>query len=88
MWHQVKLLRDHGTTILITTHYLDEADALCDRLAIVDHGTIIIQGTSEELKKYVAGDSVTLELAPEDLPTGFKLLKEQPFVKNINIIKE
>jgi len=88
LWHQVKVLRDQGTTILLTTHYLDEADALCDRLAIVDHGTLIIEGTPEELKKSVAGDSVTLELSPEEQTTGFRILKDQPFVKDISMLKD
>lgn len=88
LWEQIQRLRDQGTTILITTHYLDEADALCDRLAIVDHGTLIIEGTPEELKKNVAGDSVTIELASEDQSSGFKILKEQAFVKDISIIKD
>jgi len=88
LWQQVKVLRDNGTTILITTHYLDEADALCDRLAIVDHGTLIVEGTPEELKKNVAGDSVTIELSPEEQTAGFKILKDLPFVKDISIIKD
>jgi len=86
LWHQIKLLRDHGTTVLLTTHYLDEADALCDQLAIVDHGTLIIQGSPGELKKHVAGDSVTLEVGAEDQATCFKILKEEPFVKDITVI--
>ena len=45
MWDEVRRLRDTGTTVFLTTHYLDEADALCDRLAIIDHGRIVAEGT-------------------------------------------
>src|SRR5208282_1944101 len=45
LWDHVRALRDLGTTIFLTTHYLDEADALCDRLVIMDHGEIVIEGT-------------------------------------------
>ena len=51
-----------GTSVLLTTHYLDEADALCDRLVIIDHGRIVAEGTPGELKHEVAGDVVTLRL--------------------------
>ena len=60
MWDEIKALREHGTTVFLTTHYLEEADALCDRLAIIDHGRIVAEGTSDELKQAVAGDVVTI----------------------------
>ena len=60
MWDEVRELRELGTTVFLTTHYLDEADALADRLAIIDHGTIVAEGTSDELKRQVAGDVITL----------------------------
>jgi ABC-2 type transport system ATP-binding protein len=60
MWDEIKALRELGTTVFLTTHYLEEADALCDRLAIIDHGTIVAEGTSDELKQAVAGDVITI----------------------------
>jgi ABC-type Na+ transport system ATPase subunit NatA len=45
MWDEVRRLRDEGMTVFLTTHYLDEADALCDRIAIIDHGEIVAEGT-------------------------------------------
>ncbi|RRR96546.1 ATP-binding cassette domain-containing protein [Glycomyces terrestris] len=60
MWDEVRALRDRGTAIFLTTHYLDEADALCDRLAIIDHGEIVAEGTPLALKKEVAGDVVAV----------------------------
>jgi ABC-2 type transport system ATP-binding protein len=60
MWDEIRALRDLGTTVFLTTHYLEEADALCDRLAIIDQGKIVAEGTSDQLKKAVAGDVVTI----------------------------
>ncbi|MGW0732833.1 ABC transporter ATP-binding protein [Streptomyces sp. NPDC002851] len=51
LWNLIRRLRDeHGTTVFLTTHYLDEADALADRVVIVDHGTVVAEGTPAELK--------------------------------------
>jgi ABC-2 type transport system ATP-binding protein len=60
MWDEIRALREQGTTVFLTTHYLEEADALADRLAIIDHGLIVAEGTADELKRQVAGDVVTL----------------------------
>jgi ABC-2 type transport system ATP-binding protein len=50
LWDRIRQLRELGTSVLLTTHYLDEADALCDRLAIVDHGRVVAEGTPGELR--------------------------------------
>jgi ABC-2 type transport system ATP-binding protein len=64
MWEQIrKLAWDQGLTILLTTHYLEEADQLARNLAIVDRGRIVTEGTPDELKAQLDGDAVTLELA-------------------------
>jgi ABC-2 type transport system ATP-binding protein len=60
MWDEIRGLRGQGTTVFLTTHYLEEADALADRLAIIDHGLIVAEGTADELKRQVAGDVITL----------------------------
>ncbi|HEX5825137.1 MAG TPA: ATP-binding cassette domain-containing protein [Candidatus Limnocylindrales bacterium] len=60
MWDEIKGLREQGTTVFLTTHYLEEADVLADRLAIIDHGRIVAEGTSDELKDAVAGDVITI----------------------------
>jgi ABC-2 type transport system ATP-binding protein len=63
MWQYIKQLnKERGMTIFMTTHYLEEADSLCDRVAIIDHGTIKITGTPAELKQQVGGDILTLEV--------------------------
>jgi ABC-2 type transport system ATP-binding protein len=56
VWEQVKKLQNAGTTIFVTTHYLEEAEALCTRVAIVDYGKVVAIGTPEELKRQVAVD--------------------------------
>ncbi|MEU0518709.1 ATP-binding cassette domain-containing protein [Streptosporangium sp. NPDC006007] len=81
LWDEVRALRDQGTSVLLTTHYLDEADALCDRLVIIDNGMVVAEGTAEELKKEVAGDVVTLKL--DDLASAQKLLAAQPYIKEV-----
>jgi ABC-2 type transport system ATP-binding protein len=64
LWGHVRRLREeNGATVFLTTHYLDEADALCDRILVIDNGTIVAAGTPEELKRKVSGDGVFLTLA-------------------------
>ncbi|HEX6578320.1 MAG TPA: ATP-binding cassette domain-containing protein [Jiangellaceae bacterium] len=66
MWAEIGRLAAHeGVTILLTTHYLDEADQLADQLAIVDRGTLVTQGTPEQLKSQLRGDAVVTELAAD-----------------------
>lgn len=63
LWEHVRRLRErHATTVFLTTHYLDEADALCDRLLVIDHGQIVAEGTLDELKRRISGDIVTVEV--------------------------
>jgi ABC-2 type transport system ATP-binding protein len=84
VWDEVRRMHDRGTTVFLTTHYLDEADALCDRIAIIDYGKIVAEGTPEELKRAVAGDVVTLTVAG-DQQRALDILKEQPFVREANL---
>jgi ABC-2 type transport system ATP-binding protein len=61
LWEQIRRLRDDGTTVFLTTHYLEEADALSDRVAILDHGKVVAEGTPRELKARIAGDAVVIK---------------------------
>ncbi|MGA2872125.1 MAG: ATP-binding cassette domain-containing protein [Candidatus Dormibacteria bacterium] len=81
VWAEVRNLRDSGTTVFLTTHYLEEADALCDRLAIIDHGKIVAEGTPDSLKREVAGDLVTVGMEG-DAAAALVLLKSQSFVRD------
>ncbi|HWQ65366.1 MAG TPA: ATP-binding cassette domain-containing protein [Methanospirillum sp.] len=60
-WEYLRSVNQEGTTIFMTTHYMDEADLLSDRIALMDHGTIIIHGTPEELKSSLGNDIIYLE---------------------------
>ncbi|MDA8033682.1 MAG: ATP-binding cassette domain-containing protein [Actinomycetota bacterium] len=60
LWEHVRSLADDGTTVVLTTHYLEEADALCDQVVIVDHGQVVAEGTPEALKREVVGESLSL----------------------------
>jgi ABC-2 type transport system ATP-binding protein len=63
LWTHIRKLRDElGTTVFLTTHYMDEADSLSDRILIIDKGEIVAEGTPAELKKRVSGDAITLTL--------------------------
>ena len=66
MWHEIERLSlAEGLTILLTTHYLEEADLLASNLAIVDQGKVVVEGTPEELKGQLQGDAIHVELARE-----------------------
>ncbi len=73
-----KLNKEEGTTIFLTTQYMDEADRLCHRLSIIDHGKIIVSGSPKELKSQVGADSIKLSLAncDKDRPIAKKILEE------------
>ncbi|MGW8593178.1 ATP-binding cassette domain-containing protein [Dietzia sp. NPDC055340] len=64
LWQHIRGLRERrGATVFLTTHYLDEADALSDRIVIIDHGEIVAEDTAENLKRQVSGDLVEVEVA-------------------------
>jgi len=65
IWTFVSRLRESGTTVLMTTHYLEEADQLAERIAVIDHGKIVAQGTAAELKDGFGGQVLKLELGGE-----------------------
>ena len=67
LWAEIERLSgSEGMTVLLTTHYLEEADQLAGRLAIVDHGRIVVEGTPEELKSELRGETVNVELKSAD----------------------
>lgn len=97
MWQEVRRLRDEGMTIFLTTHYLDEADALCDRLSIIDAGLIVAEGTPAELKREISGDVVIVDLAAPDtsdaqapaaLLKASKILAELPCVRSCETVDD
>jgi ABC-2 type transport system ATP-binding protein len=89
VWDFLRKLREAGTTVLITSHYLEEVDALADRVAIIDRGVVIAAGTPSQLKDQVGGDRITLrirEFSPVDEAEKAKaLLTSLPFVQEVII---
>ena len=67
LWELIRDLQKGGTTLLLCTQYLEEADQLCDRIAVIDLGTVIAEGTSEELKDKIGGEVLELHVAAEHL---------------------
>ena len=86
LWDEMRKLRENGTTIFLTTHYLEEADVLADRLAIIDDGQIVAEGTPDALKQLIAGDVVTLGLETQNgkFQAARDLLQQQTFVREIH----
>jgi ABC-2 type transport system ATP-binding protein len=66
VWGTVRQLVDEGVTILLTTQYLEEADQLADRIAVLDGGSIVAEGTAEELKSTIGGELLRIELADDE----------------------
>jgi ABC-2 type transport system ATP-binding protein len=82
VWEEVRAVHAQGTTIFVTTHYLEEADALCDRVAIVDLGKIVALGSPAELKQQIAGDIITLGYdAESDVAAASALLPGEPLIR-------
>jgi ABC-2 type transport system ATP-binding protein len=74
LWEELRRLQGEGVSLFLTTHYLEEADRLCDRLAIVDRGVIVARGTPDELKAEVGADVVTVGLSDSQAPSAAEAL--------------
>ncbi|MBO0682309.1 MAG: ATP-binding cassette domain-containing protein [Candidatus Dormibacteraeota bacterium] len=86
LWDQLRALRAEGTTIFLTTHYLEEADALSDRVAIIDHGSIVAEGTPRELKQQLAGEQVLVKpKGPAPIEELRRQLEAQWFVEEARL---
>jgi ABC-2 type transport system ATP-binding protein len=75
LWELIRDLQKEGTTLLLCTQYLEEADQLCDRISVIDLGTVIAEGTSEELKNKIGGEVLELHVAQEHLVRAAEVLK-------------
>ena len=77
LWdHILRLRAEHGTTLVLTTHYLEEADAQAERVLIIDHGTIIADDTAGNLKAELAGDHIMITIDPSDVQSASAILAE------------
>jgi ABC-2 type transport system ATP-binding protein len=80
LWDEIRALRDAGTTVFLTTHYLEEADELADRIAVIERGRIIACGTPQELKQTKSQTTVTVRLNdPGELTILSRVAGETPF---------
>jgi ABC-2 type transport system ATP-binding protein len=87
MWDEVRRLRDEGVTIFLTTHYLDEADALCDRISIMDGGEIVAEGTPESLKREISGDVVTLGISGGIVDKAREVLDRESYTRRSETVE-
>jgi ABC-2 type transport system ATP-binding protein len=83
MWEYIKGVNNEGTTIFLTTHYMDEADHLSDRISIIDQGKIVISGKPWELKNTLGQDHIYMET--NDNEAAIRLLKDLPSVRDVKI---
>ena len=82
LWDVITRLVDGGTTVLLTTQYLEEADRLADDIAVIDDGRVIAQGTSDELKSSIGGQHIELSLvSDEDCDAALEILRGQSAVE-------
>ncbi len=89
IWEKIKALKeDKGITIFITTHQMDEAEALCDEIAIIDRGKIVISGTPEELKSSLGQDLIILELEDKSMTgAAVKRINSIDLVDNVKVVE-
>jgi ABC-2 type transport system ATP-binding protein len=83
VWEEVRSINADGTTIFLTTQYLEEADELCERLAIIDHGELVAQGTPESLKAEIGKDVVSVELHGADAERTREVIGELPGLERV-----
>ena len=87
IWDYLKKLnKENGLTIFITTHYLEEADLLCDRIAIIDQGKVLIEDTPSNLKQKLGGDII--EISVDSHVKAKDLISELDYVENIDVVEE
>ena len=87
IWNYLKKLnKENGLTIFITTHYLEEADLLCDRIAIIDQGKVLIEDTPSNLKQKLGGDII--EISVDSHVKAKELISELDYVEKIDVVEE
>ncbi|AEA47730.1 ATP-binding cassette domain-containing protein [Archaeoglobus veneficus] len=83
IWEYIESLKRKGVTVVLTTHYIEEAERLCDRVAIIDSGKIIALGTPNELKRSIGGDMLTFEIEGSEKGVNFDIgIAENVIIQN------
>jgi ABC-2 type transport system ATP-binding protein len=88
LWEVLGALHDEGTTVILTTHYMEEADQLCDRLAVIDHGELLIMGTPDQLKKQVGVETIVRLSLEGDREAAVKALVTVAGVDRAEVVGE
>jgi ABC-2 type transport system ATP-binding protein len=90
IWDFLGALRARGTTVLLTTHYMEEADRLCSRIAIIDRGRIVKQGRPQDLRAEIEGDVIEVRLEGDAAPPDelVKAIEKMPSVKQVVRVRE
>jgi ABC-2 type transport system ATP-binding protein len=83
VWDEVRRINEKGTTIFLTTQYLEEADQLCERVAIIDGGRIVADGSPNALKAGLGGDVVTIGLGAADIEAAMVAIRRQPRCRGV-----
>ena len=76
LWEEVRRLNNEGTTVMLTTQYLEEADHLADSIAVIDTGKVIARGTADELKNQVGGERLEITVEVDQIATATKLVEQ------------
>lgn len=88
LWEHIRSLRaEHGVTVFLTTHYLEEADSLCDRILVIDNGRIVAGGTPDELKASVSGDGITVEVPAESVGDAAEVVARVPGATDVTTVE-
>lgn len=86
VWEYIKDLKEKGKTVLLTTHYMEEADILCDRISIIDHGRIIASGTPDELKK-VLDNNIVIDISLYSEVVSEHIERDLSSISGVNYVK-
>ncbi|MFC4854064.1 ATP-binding cassette domain-containing protein [Actinophytocola glycyrrhizae] len=88
LWEHIRSLRaEHGVTVFLTTHYLEEADSLCDRILVIDNGRIVAAGTPDELKARVSGDGVAVDVPAESVTDAAEVAARLPGATEVTTVE-
>jgi len=86
VWEYIKDLKEKGKTVLLTTHYMEEADILCDRISIIDHGRIIASGTPDELKK-ILDNNIVIDISLNSEVISEHIERDLSSISGVNYVK-